>query len=74
MHVHSLACIIVKGVENEWLRIDSAVRQGCIMSSWLFDVYKDAVMKDVKIGMGRVGGRFLEEGKERRLLLYITFI
>ena len=36
------------------------------MSPWLFNVYRDAVMK-VKMGMGRRGGRFQEEGRERRL-------
>ena len=42
------------------------------MSLWLFSVYMDAVMKEVKMGMGRRGVRFLEEGGEWRLpgLLY----
>ena len=30
--------------------IDSRVRQGCIMSPWLFNVYIDAEMKDGKEG------------------------
>ena len=52
--------------------IDSGVRQGCIMSPWLFHVYMDAVMKDVKMGMERRGVRFLEDGRDWRLpgLLY----
>ena len=32
VHVHSLACVRVKGSESERFRIDSGVRQGCIMS------------------------------------------
>ena len=52
----------VKGGESEWFRIDSRVSQGCIMSPLLFNVYMDAVMKEVKIGMGRRGVRFLEDG------------
>ena len=28
---------------------------GCIMSPWLFNVYMDGVMKEVKMGMGRRG-------------------
>ena len=39
----------------------------CIMSPWLFNVYMDPVMKEVKMGMGRKGVRFQEEGKECRL-------
>ena len=37
------------------------------MSPWLFNVYMDAVMKEVKMGMERGGLRYLEEGREWRL-------
>ena len=42
------------------------------MSPWLFNVYMNGVMKEVKIGMGRRGMRFLENGRDWRLpgLLY----
>ena len=45
MYVDSLAYVNVKGDEIGWFSIYSGVRQGCIMSSWLFNVYVDAVMK-----------------------------
>ena len=37
------------------------------MSPWLFNLYMDALMKEVKMKMWRMGVRFLEEGKEWRL-------
>ena len=37
------------------------------MSSWLFNVYMDTVMKEVKMGVGRRGVRFRKEGREWRL-------
>ena len=42
------------------------------MSPRFFNVYMDAVMKELKMGMGRRGVRFLEEGREWKLpgLLY----
>ena len=49
--VYSLVCVTVK------------VCKGCNMSRCLFNVYTDAVMKEVKMGMGRMGVRFLEEGE-----------
>ena len=52
MYVNSLACVKVKGGESECFRINSGMRQRCNMSPWLFNVYKDVVMKDVKMGMG----------------------
>ena len=53
-------------------RIDSAVRKVCIMSLCLFNVFMDEVMRELKMGMGRRGVRFQEEGREYRLhgLLY----
>ena len=53
MYVNSLACVRVKGGESECFRINSSVRQGCIMSPWLFNVYMDKVMKEVKMKMER---------------------
>ena len=61
MHVHSSACVRIKGGENERFRINNGVTQGYIMSLWLFSVYIDRVMKEVKMGMGRRGESFLED-------------
>ena len=53
-------------------RIDSDVKHECIMSPLLFNVYIDAVMKKVKIAIGRMWATFLEEGRDWRFpgLLY----
>ena len=64
MHVDSPACVRVKGCESERFRIYSEVRIRCIISPWLFNVYMDGVMKKVKIGMGRRGVSFMEDGRE----------
>ena len=53
----------VKGGESECFRTVSGVRQDCVMSSWLFNVYMDAVMKEGKVGMGKMGVMFQEEGR-----------
>ena len=37
------------------------------MSPWLYNVYIDLVMKEVKIGMRRRGAKFMEELREWRL-------
>ena len=65
MYVDSLACVRVKVGESEQFRIESGVRQVCIMSTWLLN----GVMNEVKMGMGRRVVRFLEEGRKRRLLV-----
>ena len=48
-----LPVLRVKRGESECFRINRGVRQRCIMSPWLFNVYMDPVMKEAKMGMGR---------------------
>ena len=67
MYVNSSACGRVKGGASERFSIYSGVRQGCIMFSWLFNVYMDGVMKEVKMGLGRRGVSSMEDGREWRL-------
>ena len=71
IYVDSSACVKNKREESERFRVDSGVRQGCFMSSCLFIVYMDGEM-EVKMGMGKRGVRFLEDGREWKLpgLLY----
>ena len=38
------------------------------MFPWLFNLYMDTVLNEVKVGIGRMGVRFLEEGREWKLL------
>ena len=66
VYVNIVASVGVKGSDSECFRIDSGVRQVRIMSPCL------AVMKEVKMEMGRRRVRFQEEGGEWRLpgLLY----
>ena len=39
MHIDNSACVRVKGGESERFKIDSGVRQGCIISPWMFNIY-----------------------------------
>ena len=59
MYVDGSACVRVKEGEIEWSRINIWVRQGCIMSLWLFNVYMD--------GVGRREMRFVEDRRKWRL-------
>ena len=59
MCLNGLVCVRVKGSKNECFRIESCVRQDCIISPC--HLYMDAMIKEVKMMMGRMGVRFLEE-------------
>ena len=46
MYVDTSVCVRVKGGERERFKIYGGVRQGCIMSLWLFNAYMDGVMNE----------------------------
>ena len=68
MYVNSLSCVKLKGSDSKSFRIDISERQVCIMSPCHFNVYMNALIKEVKMGMGRRGVRFQKEDREWILL------
>ena len=40
---------------GEWFPVNVGLRQGCVMSPWLFNVYMDGVVREVKGAWERVG-------------------
>ena len=40
---------------SEWFPVNVGLRQGCVMSPWLFNVYMDGVVREVNVGWQRVG-------------------
>ena len=34
---------------SEWLTVNVGLRQGCVMSPWLFNVYMDGVVREVNV-------------------------
>ena len=45
-HVDSRAFVRVVNDVSEWFPVNVGLRQGCVMSPWLFNVYKDGVVRD----------------------------
>uniref|UniRef100_A0A3P9JM39 ribonuclease H n=1 Tax=Oryzias latipes TaxID=8090 RepID=A0A3P9JM39_ORYLA len=44
---NSRACVRVGNSISEWFPVRVGLRQGCVMSPWLFNVYMDGVVKEV---------------------------
>ena len=42
---------------SEWFPVNVGLRQGCVMSAWLFNVYMDGVVPEVNV---RVLGKWLK--------------
>ena len=35
---------------SQWFPVNVGLRQGCVMSPWLFNLYMDGVVRAVKLG------------------------
>ena len=53
----SRACVHIGMDVSEWFPVYVGLRQGCVMSPWLFNVYMDGVVREVN---ARVFGKVLE--------------
>ena len=65
-YVDSRACVQVGNDVSKWIPVNVRLRQGCVMSPWMFNVYVDALLRKVNVwGVGKGlellsanGGRF----------------
>ena len=55
LYEKSEACVRVGREEGEWFEVGVGVRQGCVMSPWLFNLFMDAAMKEVRKKAGYIG-------------------
>ena len=57
LYVGSKACVRVGNEVSEWFPVRVGLRQGCVMSPWLFNLYIDGVVREVN---ARAPGRGLK--------------
>ncbi len=55
------ACVRISGDTSELFEIKVGLRQGCVMSPWLFNIYMDGVMREMKGKVGEAGVRMYAE-------------
>ena len=47
LYVGSIACVRVGNEVSEWFLVRVGLRQGCVMSPWLFNFHIDGVVREV---------------------------
>lgn len=73
MYEGGRACVRVGSEVSEWFDVKVGVRQGCVMSPWLFNVYMDGVVREVYARTRGVGVNLLNEAGERWVLSMLLF-
>ncbi len=51
LNENASASVSVNGELSESFSVEVGVRQGCVMSPWLFNIYMDGCIREVKIGV-----------------------
>ena len=49
------ACVKVAGELSDCFAVGVGVRQGCVMSLWLFNIFMDGCMREMKAKVGKAG-------------------
>ena len=50
LYVDKMACVWVGNDVSEWFPVNVGLRQGCVISPWVFNVYMDGVVREVNVG------------------------
>ncbi len=65
---NSSASVRVNRELSESFNVEVGVRQGCIMSPWLFSIYMEGRIREMKLGVQDLGARLNVRGVEQPLV------
>ncbi len=63
------ASVQVNGELSETFSVEVGVRQGCVMSPWLFSIYMDGCIREIKVRVRDLGVRLNVRGVEQPLVV-----
>ncbi len=66
------ACVRVKGEMAECFKIKAGLGQGCVMSPWMFNVFMDGVVREMKAKIGNLGVKMSVDGRSVLYCLQMT--
>ncbi len=62
------ASVRVNGELSESFKVEVGVKQGCVMSPWLFNIYMDGCIREMKSRVRDLGARLNVRGVEQPLV------
>ena len=72
-YVEGKACVRVGGELSESFEVKMGLRQGCVMSPWLFNVFMDGVVREVYARVNGMGVKMRVNGESEWILSQLLF-
>ena len=72
-YVEGKACVRVGDEVSECFEVKMGLRQGCVMSPWLFNVYMDGVVREVYARVNGMGVKMRVNGESEWILSQLLF-
>ncbi len=67
------ASVLVNRELSESFSVKVSVRQGCVMSPWLCNIYMDGCIREVKVDVWDLGARLNVRGVKQPLVAGLVF-
>ena len=64
-YVKSSSCVRGGNDVTEWFPVNVGLRQGCVISPWLFNIYMDGVVREVNVRVLRKSPELLRANDGR---------
>ncbi len=68
LYENASASVWVNGELSESFDVEVGVRQGSVMSPWLFNIYMDECIREIKVGVWDLGARLNVRGVEQHVV------
>ncbi len=65
------ASVQVNGELSESFNVEVFVRQGCVRTPWLFNIYMDGCIREMKVGVQDLGARLNVRGVEQPVVVVL---
>ena len=70
LYVGSRACVRVGDEVSEWFPVRVGLRQGCVMSPWLFNLFMDGVMREIRKNVYDTGATIWDTRRNCKWKIY----
>ena len=70
----SVACVRIENCTSDCFSVNIGFRQGCVMSPWLFNIYMDGVVREVKDNTEGIGIKLVNKNGVEWIMSQLLYV